>query len=51
MRVGSAAAKGIAAVGILLKFNVILLPIDLAEIIQSSFNLARESRTKAILNN
>jgi apolipoprotein L len=45
-KVGSAAARGIAAADIVL--NVILLPINLVEIIVSSFSLARGSQTKAI---
>ena len=46
VRVGGAAAKGIAAAGIVL--NVLLIPIDLIEIVRSSFSLARGSQTKAI---
>ena len=46
LRVGGAAARGIAAAGIVL--NVILIPIDIAEIIRSSFSLAKGSQTKAI---
>ena len=46
VRVGGAAAKGIAAAGIVL--NVILIPIDLIEIVRSSVSLAKGSQTKAI---
>ena len=46
VRVGGAAAKGIAVAGIVL--NVVLIPIDLIEIVRSSVNLARGSQTKAI---
>ena len=46
LRVGGAAAKGIAAAGIVL--NVALIPIDLAEIIRSSHSLRKGSQTKAI---
>ena len=46
LRVGGAAAKGIAAAGIVL--NVILLPLDLAEIIRSGNSLRKGSQTKAI---
>ena len=46
LRVGGVAAKGIAAAGIVL--NVILIPIDIAEIIRSSHSLRKGSQTKAI---
>ncbi len=46
LRAGGAAAKSIASIGIVL--NVILIPIDIAEIIRSSFSLARGSQTKSI---
>ena len=46
LRVGGAAAKGIAAAGIVL--NVVLIPIDITEIIRSSHSLRKGSQTKAI---
>ena len=46
LKVGGTAARGIAAVGIAL--NVVLIPIDLAEIIRSSRSLKKGSETKAI---
>ena len=46
VRVGGAAAKGIAAAGIAL--NAVLIPIDLIEIVRSSVSLAKGSQTKAI---
>ena len=46
LRVGSTAAKGIAAAGIAL--NVVLIPIDLVEIVRSSISLAKGSQTKAM---
>ena len=46
LRVGGVAARGIAAAGIVL--TVVLIPIDIAEIIRSSFSLAKGSQTKAI---
>ena len=46
LRVGGAAAKGIAAAGIVL--TVVLIPIDIAEIIRSSISLKKGSQTKAI---
>jgi hypothetical protein len=46
LRVGGAAAKGIAAAGIVL--NVVLIPIDLAEIIRSGNSIRKGSQTKAI---
>ena len=46
LRVGGAAAKSIAAAGIVL--NVILIPIDLAEILRSGFSLITGSQTEAI---
>ena len=46
VRVGGAAARGIAAAGIAL--NVVLIPIDLIEIVRSSISLAGGSQTKAI---
>ena len=45
LRVGGAAAKGIAAAGIAL--NVVLIPIDLIEIVRSSVSLRRGSQTTA----
>ena len=46
LRVGSTAARGIAAAGIVL--NVVLIPIDVIEIVRSSVSLARGSQTKAM---
>ena len=46
LRVGGAAAKGVASAGIVL--NAVLIPIDLIEIVRSSISLARGSQTKAI---
>ena len=46
LRVGGAAARGIAAAEIVL--TVVLIPIDIAEIIRSSISLGRGSQTKAI---
>lgn len=46
LRVGGAAAKSVAAVGI--AFNIILIPLDLFEIVRSSINLAKNSETDAV---
>jgi hypothetical protein len=46
LRVGSPAANGIVAAGTIL--HTTLLPINLAQIILSSFNIAKGSQTKAI---
>lgn len=46
LRVGGAAAKGIAAAGIAL--NVVLIPIDLIEIVRSSYSLKTGSESDAV---
>ena len=46
VRVGGAAAKGVATAGIIL--NAVLIPIDLIEIVRNSVSLAKGSKTKAI---
>lgn len=46
LRVGTAAAKGIA--GAALALSIITIPIDLAEIIRSGHNLKKGSQTKAV---
>ena len=46
IRVGAAAARGIAIAGLVL--NVLLIPLDLAEIIRSLYSLHKGSETKVI---
>ena len=46
LRVGGAAAKGIA--GAAIAINIVLIPIDIIEIVRSGINLAKGSQTKAI---
>ena len=46
LRIGGAAAKGVAAAGV--AANVLLIPVDLVEIVLSSHSLANGSQTKAI---
>ena len=46
LRVGNAAARGIAITGTVL--TVVLIPIDIAEIIQNSISIPEGSQTKAI---
>ena len=46
LRVGGAAAKGIAGAAIVL--NIVLIPIDIIEIVRSGISLAKGSQTKAI---
>lgn len=46
LRVGGAAAKGIA--GAAIGLNIVLIPIDLIEIVRSGYSLGRESQTATV---